>query len=143
MITVLPLLVGKWFQVLFHSPPGVLFTFPSRYLFTIGRQVVFSLGRWSSQLPTGFHVPRGTQGIPRVPSDFAYGSITLYGRPFQILPLPSGNPTTGPYNPQVRRPGFGLMRFRSPLLTQSRLISFPPGTEMFQFPGFASGQKPG
>ena len=25
------LLVGKWFQVLFHSPPGVLFTFPSRY----------------------------------------------------------------------------------------------------------------
>ena len=27
----LPLIVGKWFQVLFHSPPGVLFTFPSRY----------------------------------------------------------------------------------------------------------------
>ena len=28
---VLPLLVGIGFQVLFHSPPGVLFTFPSRY----------------------------------------------------------------------------------------------------------------
>ena len=27
----LPLLVGTRFQVLFHSPPGVLFTFPSRY----------------------------------------------------------------------------------------------------------------
>ena len=27
----LRLLVGIWFQVLFHSPPGVLFTFPSRY----------------------------------------------------------------------------------------------------------------
>ena len=27
----LPLLVGAGFQVLFHSPPGVLFTFPSRY----------------------------------------------------------------------------------------------------------------
>ena len=27
----LPLLVSIWFQVLFHSPPGVLFTFPSRY----------------------------------------------------------------------------------------------------------------
>ena len=27
----LPLLVNIWFQVLFHSPPGVLFTFPSRY----------------------------------------------------------------------------------------------------------------
>ena len=32
----LELLVGTWFQFLFHSPPGVLFTFPSRYLFTIG-----------------------------------------------------------------------------------------------------------
>ena len=53
-------LVGTWFQVLFHSPPGVLFTFPSRYWFTIGRQRVFSLGRWSSQIPTGFHVSRGT-----------------------------------------------------------------------------------
>ena len=28
---VLPQLVGTAFQVLFHSPPGVLFTFPSRY----------------------------------------------------------------------------------------------------------------
>ena len=32
----LELLVGTRFQVLFHSPPGVLFTFPSRYWFTIG-----------------------------------------------------------------------------------------------------------
>ena len=31
----------------------------------------------------------------------------------------------------------GLIRIRSPLLTESRLISFPPGTEMFQFPGLA------
>ena len=54
------MLVNTGFQVLFHSPPGVLFTFPSRYCFTIGRQFVFSLGRWSSRLPTGFHVPRGT-----------------------------------------------------------------------------------
>ena len=32
----------------------------------------------------------------------------------------------------------GLLRFRSPLLAESRLMSVPPGTEMFQFPGFAS-----
>src|SRR5688572_2314597 len=32
---------------------------------------------------------------------------------------------------------FGLFPFRSPLLAQSRLISLPPGTEMFQFPGLA------
>ena len=46
--------------------------------------------------------------------------------------------------PQVLQPrshkeiGLGLDPFRSPLLRTSRLISLPPGTEMFQFPGFAS-----
>ena len=32
----------------------------------------------------------------------------------------------------------GLVRFRSPLLAESLLMSFPPATEMFQFAGFAS-----
>ena len=32
----------------------------------------------------------------------------------------------------------GLFRVRSPLLTESRLMSFPLGTEMFHFPRFAS-----
>ena len=32
---------------------------------------------------------------------------------------------------------FRLFRFRSPLLSESRLFSFPPGTEMVHFPGFA------
>ena len=32
---------------------------------------------------------------------------------------------------------FGLLRVRSPLLTESLLFSFPPGNEMFQFPGLA------
>ena len=31
----------------------------------------------------------------------------------------------------------GLVRFRSPLLAESLLMSFPPGTEMFQFSGLA------
>ena len=39
----LPLVVDTRFQVLFHSPPGVLFTFPSRYWFTIGRQEYLAL----------------------------------------------------------------------------------------------------
>ena len=54
------LLVNIGFQVLFHSPPGVLFTFPSRYYFTIGHQVVFSLTGWSPLVHTRFHVPRAT-----------------------------------------------------------------------------------
>src|SRR5438128_1413752 len=54
-------LVGSRFQVLFHSPPGVLFTFPSRYWFTIGRQGVLSLRGWAPRIHTGFHVPRATR----------------------------------------------------------------------------------
>src|SRR5438034_8294889 len=38
-------------------------------------------------------------------------------------------------HPKVNR--FRLLRFRSPLLSQSRFLSFPPGTEMVHFPGFA------
>ena len=53
-------LVNTRFQVLFHSPPGVLFTFPSQYCSTIGHQVVFRLGGWSPRIPIGFHVPDGT-----------------------------------------------------------------------------------
>ena len=56
----LSVLVNTRFQVLFHSPPGVLFTFPSQYFFTIGHRVVFRLGGWSPRIPTGFHVSGGT-----------------------------------------------------------------------------------
>src|SRR4029077_12428281 len=56
---------------------------------------------------------------------FPYGAVTRSGSPFQTLPVPSKKAT-------------GLIRFRSPLLTESRLMSFPPATEMFQFAGFAS-----
>ena len=57
---VLSVLVGTRFQVLFHSPSGVLFTFPSRYCSSIGHQVVFRVGGWSPHLPSGFHVSAGT-----------------------------------------------------------------------------------
>ena len=76
--------VGTGFQVLFHSPPGVLFTFPSRYCFTIGHQVVFSLGRWSSLLPTRFHVSRGTLDQNLIILTFTYRTITSYGPTFQL-----------------------------------------------------------
>ena len=78
------LLVNIGFQVLFHSPPGVLFTFPSRYFFTIGHQVVFSLGRWSSLFPTRFHVSRGTLDQNLIIIIFTYVAITLYGSTFQL-----------------------------------------------------------
>ena len=98
---VLPLLVSRRFQVLFHSGPPVLFTFPSRYWFTIGYRLVFSLRRWSSWIPTGFHVSRGTRGTPRVLQDFVYRAITVYGRPFHAVLLSIRNPTLGPHNPGI------------------------------------------
>ncbi len=58
-------------------------------------------------------------------SIYAYGAITRYGRTFQTVLL-------------ILRQATGLFRVRSPLLAESLLMSFPPGTEMFQFPGFAS-----
>ena len=109
---VLPLLVSRRFQVLFHSGPPVLFTFPSRYWFTIGHRVVFSLGRWSSQIPTRFLVPRGTRGHPRVLRNFAYRTVTVYGRPFQVVLLSLHNPILGPHNPiPANRYGLGCSAF--------------------------------
>ena len=82
---------------------GVLFTFPSRYLFAIGRQGVFSLGRWSSRIPTGFHVPRGTQVPSALLFGFAYGPVTLSGAPSQVLPLPTRRSLyEGPTTPHGR-----------------------------------------
>ena len=43
-----------------------------------------------------------------------------------------------PYNPIVQARWFGLFRVRSPLLAESLLFSFPPGTEMVHFPGLSS-----
>ena len=59
-LNVLCVLVNIRFQVLFHSPSGVLFTFPSQYFSTIGHQVVFRLGGWAPRIPYGFHVSVGT-----------------------------------------------------------------------------------
>ena len=100
----------------------MLFTFPSRYLFAIGHQGVFRLGGWSPHLQTGFHVSRLTQGCSR--------TLRIRG----CHPLRPAFPDRSASSANTT----GLLRFRSPLLTESRLMSVPPGTEMFQFPGFAS-----
>ena len=57
---------------------------------------------------------------------YPYGAITHYWRAFPDA--------SGSYMSKAT----GLVRVRSPLLAESRLMSFPPATEMFQFAGFAS-----
>ena len=114
---VLPQLVSAGFQVLFHSPPGVLFAFPSQYWFTIGRSRVFSLGGWSPHLQTGCHVSRPT---------YRFLSTT---RPISHTGLsPSIAGLSRPFCCRSCYQNTGLLQFRSPLLSQSRLISFPGAT---------------
>ena len=98
----------------------------------------------------GFTCP-ALLGIPLSgPRSFGYGALPLFRPASQPVPLDRGfltrprrssDGTEGPTTPRAATPGglhahgFRLLRFRSPLLAQSRLISFPPGTLMFQFPG--------
>ena len=91
---------------------GVLFTFPSRYWYTIGRQGVLSLGRWSSRIPTGFLVSRGTQVPPTPLSRSGTGlspSTTRLPRRFPCLIV---DRLWRPYNPGCpEAPGLGSSRF--------------------------------
>ena len=115
-----------------HAVSGAL-SLPSRGAFhlsltvlcTIGHQLVFSLGGWSPRLQAGFHVSRPTLRR-RLRIQIATGLSPAVGG----LSIPLRSPYRMPC-------AAGLLPFRSPLLWESRLISFPPGTEMFQFPGFA------
>lgn len=106
-------------------------------------------------------VPTDSHGISRVPrysglqtggsTGFAYGTVTLCGRPFHAgsttrelcnsltLRQPGRSDPTTPH--WQRLPALPPMRFRlypvrSPLLRVSRLLSLPSGTEMFHFPEF-------
>ncbi len=120
-------LVSVWFQV--HHPPlaGVLLIFRSRYLLTIGRQGVFSLAGWTPQIRADFHVSGPTQVLGGRPPSDAYGTITLYGRTFQIASAGRGfgnshMPVLQPPPGRVR--GFGLVP-RSLAATDGVDFSFP------------------
>jgi hypothetical protein len=105
-------------------------------------------------------VPADSQQIPRARcysgtpprhdhTAFAYGTLTHSGLPSQTVPLAMRHtresvspPTAGPTTPHAQPltgitcARFSLLRFRSPLLTESHLFSLPTGTEMFHFPAF-------
>ena len=70
-------IVCNRFQVLFHSPPGVLFTFPSRYLSAIGHQGVFRLNGWSRQIHAKFQGFRITWDTIRERSAYVYRGFTF------------------------------------------------------------------
>ena len=99
---------------------------------------VFSLARWSARIQSSFHEQRPTQESSCVSLTFPYRTVTCSGASFQMLRVVSLNRVRWSYNPGWQAIRFGLFRVRSPLLTESMSLSAPPGTEMFQFPGFPS-----
>ena len=98
--------------------------------FTIGRQGILSLRRWASLIHTGFHVSDATWVPLRRTSVFAYGTLTLFGRVSQRVPLTSvfltpravcnlrkAVPLHHMHNAyRLTYTWFGLLPFRSPLL---------------------------
>ena len=95
--------------------------------------------------------PRGFRQDSSCPAVLRYPPLHSRIAPTGVSPAPPGLPRPfgfsccryagGPTTPGVpRHAGFGLRPFRSPLLRTSIFLSFPAGTEMFQFPAFAPAQ---
>ena len=121
-------------------------------LSAIGHQGIFRLNGWSRQIHTGFLGPRATWvALKRAVQISATGVLPSTPDLSHVLRLsirfltrrPAGRPIkrtpTTPHTqplPGITRIRFGLIRFRSPLLPESRLFSLPEGTEMFHFPSF-------
>ena len=109
------------FRIYFNLLGGVLFTFPSRYWYAIGLAGVFSLAGWSRRIQAGLHVSRPTQDAARGTKASATG-LSPSAAPLSRRPrLASVPPQARSYNPgdARRRPRFGLLPFRSPLLGES------------------------
>ena len=123
---VLPQLVNTGFQVLFHSPPGVLFTFPSQYYALSVTKEYLALEGGPSDFPQGFSCPAVLWILP-LPIAFMYEALTLSGRASQPVPL-TNQLTYAVRNPSMHARWFRLFRFRSPLLPESMFLSFPPAT---------------
>ena len=92
-------------------------------------------------LPDSHGVSRAPRysGTFLVTFGFRYGAVTRFGPTFQTVLLPNHESIANALQPRLDESNrFRLFPFRSPLLWESRLISFPAGTEMFHFPALAS-----
>ncbi len=75
-------------------------------------------------------IPRARtySGYCRLSLSFAYEILTLSDQPSHAVRLPINNTFRSPQPLMYYYIRFSLFRFRSPLLTESRLISLPPPT---------------
>ena len=83
-------------------------------------------------------MPRGTQVPAASFSVSGTGLSPALAELSSSFPLPTHESHMPALQPRLNESSrFGLIPFRSPLLWESRLISFPSGTEMFHFPELA------
>ena len=130
------LFVSIRFQVLFHSLYQGSFHLSLTVL--VHYRSVSSIQPWKVVLPASNRVSRAPfySGYPPTLNTLRYGTFTPYGQPSQTVLL-AFSILCRSYNPRQHAIWFGLVCVRSPLLTESQLISTPTGTQMFQFPAFA------
>ena len=123
----LPQFVDTGFQVLFHSPHGVLFTFPSQYSALSVTGWYLALRGGPRSFPQGSSCPVVLWIPPRRRRPSPTGlSPSTAGLPRHV-PLGAAHMLCGP-NPGAHAHRFGLLPFRSPLLRESLLFSPPPAT---------------
>ena len=78
----------KQFQVLFHRVSHPAFHLSLTVLVHYRSFVLFSLGGWFPRIPTE-SLLRSTWEFPRAQPTFAYRTFTVFGSPFQMIPLMS------------------------------------------------------
>ena len=137
------------FRICFTPLGGVLFTIPSRYWFTIGRWSYLALGGGPPCFPpnvTCWAVLTSQDHRGRVVVD--YGTLTRCGAPFQHASSgarPFRRRSVDSVHPKRSTPSWqrstasdARMVWALPrsLAATEGILSFPRGTEMFQFPRF-------
>ncbi len=83
-------------------------------------------------------MPGSTQVPGRRRAAFAYGTLTLFGRLSHTFPLAPRFVTPCDQALQPREACLTVWALSLSLATTQEIVSFPLGTEMFQFPRFPS-----
>ena len=131
-------LVSAWFQVLFHS--AVRGSFHLSLTVLVHYRSLESIQPYR-MVPADSHKASPTSwysGYCYLWYVYIYGTITPYGASFQKLQfsIPSHVAVLQPRY-CLNNNGLGSSLFARHYLGNHYLFSLPPGTQMFQFPGFA------
>lgn len=122
----------------FHLSVALLVRYRARGVFSLGGWLPPASRRKSNRRYSGTRVLpnwlplRGCHPLrPRTSTGFGF-------------PIGENLGSSTPHLPEITLGiWFGLLPFRSPLLRESLLLSFPAGIEMFHFPAFPLRVKPG